>query len=205
MMTGMDTLQMTNNSSARIRSLCLALFVVVSTGCAATSEQKPSQEESNPFEFRRSLSWQSYDFQVNADRDKLTIKAGDQTLTDTIDGVVTGAEVGDLNLDGYPEVLVFMTSVGSGSYGSVIGYSSNGGKSMSRINSTLATENSKYTRGYMGHDKLSLVEGTLVQAFPVYREGDLNYKPTGPTRQIQYKLVDGEAARQLVVQKMFEY
>lgn len=40
-----------------------------------------------------------------------------------IEGNVANAEIGDLNIDGFPEVLVYTQSTGSGSYGSVIGYS----------------------------------------------------------------------------------
>lgn len=203
--TGTQALKVVQNASQQVKSLYLAVLLVVGAGCGVTPQQNTAGQGSDPYEFHRALSWQSYDFDVSASREKLTIKAADQTLTDTIDGIVTGAEVGDLNLDGYPELLVFVTSAGSGSYGSVIGYSSNAGKSMSRMNTALATENPKYSNGYMGHDTLSLVEGTLVQAFPVYRKGDLNSKPTGPTRQIQYKIVDGEATRQLVVAKVLEY
>ena len=46
-----------------------------------------------------------------------------------IDGTVTNAEVGDINVDGSPEIYVFATSAGSGSYGSLIAYSANQRKS----------------------------------------------------------------------------
>jgi len=43
----------------------------------------------------------------------------DTSITQTgVDGTVTGAEVADLNRDGSPEIYVYVTSVGSGSYGS---------------------------------------------------------------------------------------
>lgn len=46
---------------------------------------------------------------------------------------VTNAEIGDLNVDGYPELFVYLTSDGSGSYGKLIGYSVNNGKSASQV------------------------------------------------------------------------
>ena len=187
------------------KSVGISALLLVIAGCSVTRQKDSANQESNPFEFQRALSWNSDSFEVSSSRDKVTIKTPRETLTDTPDGVVTGAEVGDLNNDGYPEILVFVTSVGSGSYGSVIGYSSNEGKSMSRMNTALATEDPKYMDGYMGHDKFSVIEGTLVQAFPVYRKGDFNAAPTGPTRQIRYTMVDGEAARKLVVGKVVEY
>ena len=59
--------------------------------------------------------------------------------------------------------------------------------------------------GYMGHDQFAVVENVLVQRFPIYREGDVNAKPTGGTRQIQYRLVPGEAGWILRVDRVVEY
>lgn len=50
-----------------------------------------------------------------------------------INGTVTGAEVADLNVDGSPEVYVYVTSAGSGSYGSLVAYSANRRRSLSEI------------------------------------------------------------------------
>jgi hypothetical protein len=57
----------------------------------------------------------------------------------------------------------------------------------------------------MGHDEFSLVENTLGQRFPIYKEGDTNAEPTGGLRQVSYKLVEGEAMRKLEVDKITEY
>ncbi len=54
-------------------------------------------------------------------------------ITEEIDGSVTGAQIDDLNNDGSPEVYVFINSAGSGSYGSLVAYSSNNNKSISAI------------------------------------------------------------------------
>jgi hypothetical protein len=42
-----------------------------------------------------------------------------------IDGTVTGAEIADLDSKGSPEVYVYVTSAGSGGYGSVVAYAAN--------------------------------------------------------------------------------
>ena len=123
-----------------------------------------------------------------------------------VEGTVINSEVGDLNIDGFPEVLVYIQSAGSGSYGSVIGYSVNNGKSMSMIaNLPPVAENPEASEGYMGHDEFAIVESSLIQRFPIYKPGDINAKPTGGTRQVQYKLKDGEAMRQFVVDQVVEY
>lgn len=160
--------------------------------------------------FRKSLSYGEYFFLIEVFGDKLTIQPSgletDNTLVEhQIDGTIINAEVGDLNTDGFPEILVYLQSDGSGSYGSVIGYSVNNGKSMSSINMPDIADNKEASEGYMGHDEFAIVENTFNQRFPVYNTGDSNASPTGGMRQIQYKLVDGEAMRQLLVDKIVEY
>ncbi|RZT96380.1 PliI/PliC-like inhibitor of I-type lysozyme [Ancylomarina subtilis] len=122
-----------------------------------------------------------------------------------IDGRVIDAEIEDLNSDGSPEVLIYTCSDGSGSYGDVIAYSVNNKKSMSRIYFEPVAQNTKIKLGYMGHDEFALVERSLVQRFPIYKDGDSNANPTGGMRQIAYELVDGEACRRFVVKQMSEY
>ena len=121
-----------------------------------------------------------------------------------IDGKVTDAQVTDLNSDGFPEVLIFTQSAGSGSYGNVIAFSANGVKSMSRVYFPPANENPKLNKGYMGHDTFLINESALIQEFPIYKEGDPNSNPTGGVRRIQYKLVNGEASRKFVADKISE-
>lgn len=161
--------------------------------------------------FRKALNYNEFNFFIEVYGDDLTIQPvgltiDNQMVTHKIDGTVMNAEVGDLNIDGYPEVLVYIQSTGSGSYGSVIGYSVNNGKSMSMISELPAVaENPEAGTGYMGHDEFAIVESTLVQRFPIYKPGDSNARPTGGTRQIQYKLTDGEAMRKFIVDQVVEY
>lgn len=122
-----------------------------------------------------------------------------------IDGTVTNAEVGDINVDGSPEIYVFATSAGSGSYGSLIAYSANQRKSLSEIYLPPLVDDLENAKGYRGHDEFALVENVIVQRFPVYRENDTNANPTGGTRQRQLKLVPGEASWQLKVDRVVQY
>ena len=54
-------------------------------------------------------------------------------------------------------------------------------------------DDSKLSRGYMGHDEFSVIENSLGRRFPLYLDGDTNAKPSGGKRQLEYKLVPGEA------------
>jgi hypothetical protein len=110
-------------------------------------------------------------------------------------GSITGSEVEDLNSDGRPDLFVYVTSPGSGSYGSVLAWSASKGHTLQPI--TMPELSGKFAQGYMGHDQFAVVETTLVRRFPVYRPGDSNAQPTGGTKQISYKLVAGKAGLQL--------
>jgi hypothetical protein len=121
------------------------------------------------------------------------------------EGHVVLAEVADLNVDGSPEIYVYVQSAGSGSYASLVAYSANKKKSLSQIYLPPITDDPKASKGYQGHDEFRVVESTLVRRFPVYRDGDTNAKPTGGTRQIQYKLAAGEAGWLLRADKVVEY
>jgi hypothetical protein len=122
-----------------------------------------------------------------------------------VDGQVINAEIEDLNSDGYPEVLIYSVSAGSGSYGNVIGFSVNNGKSISEIYLPDIMENPEASKGFMGHDEFAIVETSLVRRFRIFNEGDVNSNPTGNYRQIQYKLVDGENSRKFVIDKIIEF
>ena len=126
-------------------------------------------------------------------------------ITLETDGSVTNAEIEDLNSDGFPEILIYTVSAGSGSYGNVIAYSVNNGKSMSPIYFPGIADNPKANKGYLGHDEFAIVETHLVQRFRVYNPGDPNCCPTGKIRQVHYKLVDGENSRKFVVDNITEY
>ena len=53
----------------------------------------------------------------------------------------------------------------------------------------------------MGHDEFAVIENSFARRFPVYNEGDANCCPKGGIRQLQYKLVPGEATWQLKLVK----
>ena len=133
------------------------------------------------------------------------LKADNALIERQIEGTVTGAEVADLNVDGSPELYVYVTSAGSGSHGSLVAYAANKGKSLSEIYLPPIEEDKAAAKGYMGHDEFAVVESTLVRRFPIYKEGDTNAKPTGGTRQIQYKLKAGEAGWVLRPDKTVQY
>ena len=156
--------------------------------------------------FDKVLKLQGITFHVQATNkgslNQLTITpSGLEIVNDVIkqeiDGSVTGAEVADINADGSPEIYVYITSAGSGSYGSLVAYSANNKKSLSEIYLAPLEDDKKNSVGYMGHDEFTIIENSFARRFPIYNEGDANCCPKGGTRQLQYKLVPGEATWQL--------
>jgi hypothetical protein len=186
----------------------------VKSGIEETSNVEPSNPEEQKTIFHKTLTLQNISFDIKTRGEgsisQLSIQPkgleiDNQKNVLEIDGQVVNAEIEDLNSDGYPEVLIYTMSAGSGSYGNVIGYSVNNGKSISQIYFPELSDNKEASLGYMGHDEFAIVETSLVRRFPIYMDGDTNNKPTGGTRQIQYKLKDGEASRLFVVDKISEY
>ncbi len=153
--------------------------------------------------FNKILTFKNIAFSVKAigkgSLQQVTIQPSGLTATNRAETLetepVTGAEIGDLNADGYPELLIYTQSAGSGSYGKVIAFSVNNGKSMSQVNFPETSQNPELKKGYAGHDKFTIKNNKLTQEFPIYQEGDVNSKPTGKKRQITYKLKNGADSR----------
>jgi hypothetical protein len=122
-----------------------------------------------------------------------------------LDGTAYLAELADLDANGWPEVYVYVSSAGSGSYGSLVAFAVNKGKSASPIYLPPMDQEPGASEGYQGHDEFRVVENRLVRRFPVYLVADTNAEPSGGMRQIQYRLEAGEAGWQLVADRMVEY
>lgn len=172
-----------------------------------TSISKPEEQKAD---YTKTVTYKDISFAIALTGSTLTIQPkgfseDNSIITKTIDGSINNVEVDDVNADGSPELLIYVTSAGSGSYGTAIGFSGNNNKSLSEIAIPSIIDNPKANKGYMGHDEFAIVEGTLVQRFPIYKDGDTNSKPTGGTRQIQYKLKNGEASKVFAIDKIIEY
>ncbi len=130
------------------------------------------------------------------------LKIDNSPIERDIEGVVTGADIGDINVDGSPEIYVYIKAEDKGS---LIAYSANNKKSLSEIYLPPITDDPKLTKGYRGHDEFMMVEAIVAQRFPIYKDKDTDTKPTGGWRQLQYKLAQGEASWQLKLDNTLEY
>jgi hypothetical protein len=102
-------------------------------------------------------------------------------------GMVAGVWLSDLEGDGTLELVVAMSSAGSGTYGSADVYRNRDGK-LTPVG--LSSLDDAQHPGYMGHDTFSVVGGRLLRSYPVYRSGDPNAAPTGGTVRLSYSFAD---------------
>ena len=104
-----------------------------------------------------------------------------------VNGQIIDSHLTDLDKDGYFEIIAFSISAGSGSYGDVHFYEWDG-KALNKYPLPQMTEAQK--KGYMGKDKFSITENSIMREFPVYLPSDPMVNPTGGKRVIEYSLVD---------------
>lgn len=131
------------------------------------------------------------------------LKRSNEAITVNVDNQVSRAFLEDMDGDNSPELFIVLTNPGSGSYGEVLAWSTNGRKSLTPV--AIETPAERDLVGYMGHDEFEVMEDTLVRRFPVYKPGDTNANPTGGWRQFQYKLKPGEAAWQMKIDRVESY
>jgi hypothetical protein len=188
---------------------------VVASGGAADASRSGTREQPAKVEvpFDRTLELHGIRFRVTSTNDasisRLKIvpsglEIDNSVQTHEVDGFVVGAEVADLDADGSPEIYVYVASAGSGSYGSLVAYSANRRKSLSVIHLAPLSEHEAASQGYMGHDEFAVAGSVLVRRFPVYRATDANARPTGGTRQLEYRLERGEAGWLLKLYRALE-
>jgi len=126
-------------------------------------------------------------------------------LSMAVQGIVRGAEVGDINADGSPELYVYVSRSGPGDRGGLIAFSANDRKSLSSIHLPPVEEDRAISRGYRGRDEFAVVEGILARRFPIFSDDPAAVAPTGKMRQLQYKLVRGEAGWLLRLDRVVEF
>jgi hypothetical protein len=120
-------------------------------------------------------------------------------------GVVTGADIADLNVDRSPEIYVYVRGPGPQARMSLVALAANNRKSLSWIALPELETHRGAAVGFRGGDEMAVVESTFVRRFPLYGKGGDAAAPTGKTRQLQYKLGRGEAGWVLKLDKTIEY
>jgi hypothetical protein len=164
--------------------------------------------------YQQSLSLQGITFRIESKSTNGTselavtpngLKIDNSPIRQRIEGIVKNAEVADLNVDGSPELYVYVTLPGDDARGKVLAWSANKKKSLSEIYVPELAPGDPKLKGYRGRDEFAVVENTLARRFPIYKDGDDDAKPSGGMRQFQYKLAAGEAGWKLRLDKTIDY
>ena len=181
------------------------------TGEPATTAQATSEVETVEISYAQVLQLQGVTFNVispNATASNTVtvstagLEIDNSAWSQEVDGVVTGAEVADLNADGSPEVYVYVKSNGADEKGSVVAYVANNRKSLSIASMAPLSDTPGAADGYQGEDEFAVLEGVLGRRFPIHGDGGAL---TGKTRQLQYKLSAGEAGWHLTLDRTTEF
>ncbi|MDF7811268.1 hypothetical protein [Hymenobacter sp. YC55] len=124
-------------------------------------------------------------------------KDGKELITNTqaVEGTVEDAVATNLNNDDSPELLVFITDAGSGSYGQLLGYEFKG---QGRRPLSLPELSGAAAKGYQGHDTFKVEGQEVVRTFPIFLDADPNCCPSGGQRSVLYKLPTGSTVFQQV-------
>lgn len=99
--------------------------------------------------------------------------------------------VDDLNSDGYPDLILCIYSGVNGAMGNIVCVASSGNNTLMPVRFPDIYAAPKLREGYKGHDEFTIMIGTLMQSFPVYKPDDTD-TATGGTRVIQYNIMNGE-------------
>jgi hypothetical protein len=103
---------------------------------------------------------------------------------------VLGAEIDDLNLDGFPDLLIFIEDAAGKK--SIFPICSQNNERIAPILFPDILNDMELSKGYRGKDEYKLVEGVLFRKFPVYPADTTIKEPTNKIRQLMYRVVQGE-------------
>jgi len=106
-----------------------------------------------------------------------------------IQGRLNKIWVDDLNDDGFPDLLLCFYSGAHLEIVNVFGVASVGDASLSQVVLPDIYSDPKLREGYKGHDEFTIIMGSLMRSFPIYKASDTD-TPTGGKRFIQYKIVN---------------
>ncbi|MBC7510642.1 MAG: hypothetical protein H7320_18135 [Ferruginibacter sp.] len=112
-----------------------------------------------------------------------------------VKGRLTKILVDDLNDDGFPDLLLCLYTGTKNEKGSIVGIYSNETAIMPVAFPDIF-DDAKLREGYKGFDEFTIMMGSLLRSFPIYKATDTD-TATGGTRVIQYKIVPNAEKRMI--------
>lgn len=108
-------------------------------------------------------------------------------------GRISAAMVDDLNSDGLADLILFIYTDSAALHGTVYAMISADDKTIMPAGLPDPALDGKINTGYKGHDVFTLLEGTILLRFPIFKPGDKDDAPTGGMRTVQYNVSKGES------------
>ncbi len=108
-------------------------------------------------------------------------------VTFSVKGRLTKILVDDLNDDGYPDLLLCIYTGTKFEKGTIMGIYSGDGVIMPVAFPDIY-DDPKLREGYKGQDEFTIMVGSLLRSFPIFKPTDTD-TATGGTRVIQYKII----------------
>jgi hypothetical protein len=174
-----------------MRSLLIACFSFLTLGAFAQT-QLPKYDSTlkiGKVGYRISCINKSLDRNILNIR-PLGFKTEAREVSLELKGRVTGSEIDDLNLDGFPDVIIYM--VDAAQKPNILCVSSKENESFMPIYFPDISNDALLSKGYRGFDEYKLVEGVLFRKFPVFDADTTIKEPTKKFRQIMYRVVPGD-------------
>ena len=142
------------------REFTMRAALIISLACTLLFNTPSASAEStslNAVAYTQKLSLHGISFDISSSGNTLRIvpsglKKDNSHIEHTIDGVVTGADIGDINVDKSPEIYIKTKDNIS-----LIAYSANKNKSLSEIYLPPFTDDPKLAKGYRSHNEIALV------------------------------------------------
>jgi hypothetical protein len=111
-----------------------------------------------------------------------------QSMNIPVRGRVSGVQVDDLNNDGVADLIMFIYTDSAARHGTVWALMSDGNKAIVPCAMPDPALDGKINKGYKGGDQFSMMEGTVLQKFPIFKTGDTDSLPTGGNRVVLYNV-----------------
>lgn len=114
-----------------------------------------------------------------------------ESMNFPVKGRISSVQVDDFNHDGNADLIMFIYSDSNARHGTALALISDGTKAIMPCVLPDVALDGKINTGYKGYDQFTLMEGTLLQKFPVFKPQDKE-TPTGGNRVVQYTFGRGE-------------
>lgn len=103
---------------------------------------------------------------------------------------VIGAEIDDLNNDGFPDLVIYILDPTGKK--AIFPITSEQNERVGPILFPDLLNDMELSKGYRGKDEYKLVEGVLFRQFPIFPSDTSIKEPTNKLRQLMYRVVKGE-------------